>query len=338
MNPIAASVRSVFVAAVVNCVAVAMAEAQIAVSPPVTGLAEKLAEMPGLEALWRLDSRVIRGGAPAGEAGMTSLKALGVRTILSVEEDPAEQALAERHGLRRVEVPFGYDGFTVEDARRIMDVLNGKDGPFYVHCQHGKHRGGAATAIYRRVVSGMDAEAAIAEMIALGCSRKYKGLVASVRDLDVAKIAPWCIRLPEMAGLVDPVRHGGGIVRGSVPAGDAGWRSLARLGIRSIVEVGADTLGDAPRRHALECASLPAPAGALTRAEAARILETMDRLTGPIYVCGPGARLAVAVHRISRRGVAPEQAAAELVETGGSADESRELLDIPDWSALARAR
>jgi len=69
---------------------------------------------------------------------------------------------------------------------RIAKTFRELDGPFYVHCFHGKHRGPAAAALGRVVLDGVPREQAIAEMRQYcGTSKKYEGLYSTIAFGDV---------------------------------------------------------------------------------------------------------------------------------------------------------
>ena len=66
-----------------------------------------------------------------------------------------------------------------------MKTFRELDGPFYVHCFHGKHRGPAAAAALGRIaVDGVPREQAIAEMRQwCGTSEKYEGLYRTIAEV-----------------------------------------------------------------------------------------------------------------------------------------------------------
>src|SRR4051794_31173946 len=65
---------------------------------------------PALPNAHVVNSKVICGGQPAGDAGFEKLAALGVKTIVSVDGIAPNADAAHRHGMRYVHLPFGYDG------------------------------------------------------------------------------------------------------------------------------------------------------------------------------------------------------------------------------------
>jgi protein tyrosine phosphatase (PTP) superfamily phosphohydrolase (DUF442 family) len=302
---------------------------------------EALPEMPGLEALYRLDARVVRGGAPVGDEGMESLKKLGIVTILSVEEDPEEQALAEKHGLKRVEVPLSYEGMKPDEARRIAEILNTDGGPFYIHCQHGKHRGGAAAGVYRRVYCGFTVEETEKELIELGCSKKYKGLIQSVREIDAAGLRPEHLRLADRPGITALVELSRGIYRGSSPEGDQGLESLRSLGVKSIVSLDAlPEEGERARRAGFEYAEVPMGYDAVSPETARSVLKALDSLPKPVYVhCHRGhdrVGAAAAIYRIERCGFTNARAVEEMLALGCSKRYAELVRSIETYRAVTK--
>ncbi len=100
-----------------------------------------------LENLFSIDGKVLSGSSPHDEQGFQELKALGVKTIISVDGARPDVEAARKYGMRYVHIPIGYDGTTLSNANRIAKAADATDGPVYVHCHHGKHRGPAAVAV-----------------------------------------------------------------------------------------------------------------------------------------------------------------------------------------------
>jgi protein tyrosine phosphatase (PTP) superfamily phosphohydrolase (DUF442 family) len=104
----------------------------------------RIGDLKGVQAVTRFSERMLRGAQPDGVEGMESLKKLGVEWILSVEEpDAKENAAAKEAGLRIVNIPTEYSGFDDDVVKRIVEAARADGGSAYVHCHHGKHRGGA---------------------------------------------------------------------------------------------------------------------------------------------------------------------------------------------------
>jgi len=164
------------------------------VPPPIEGVesgfeAATRVELPdtepesehGLVNVFRLSEQIISGSEPTGEASFEHLKSLGIRTILSVDGKAPSVQEAAAHGLRYVHVPIQYRGITKDEMLRIAKSFRELEGPFYVHCFHGKHRGPAAAAVGRVILDGAGRENAIAEMRQwCGTSGSYDGLYTTI--------------------------------------------------------------------------------------------------------------------------------------------------------------
>ncbi len=143
-------------------------------------------ERPGLHNVFALSPNIIAGSEPHGEEAFRALREMGVKTILTVDGKVPDAALAARHGIAYVHVPVQYRGFTPDEMLRIAKTFREKEGPFYVHCFHGQHRGPAAAAVGRVVVDGATREQAIAEMRQwCGTSKSYEGLYRAIADGDI---------------------------------------------------------------------------------------------------------------------------------------------------------
>ena len=138
-------------------------------------------ESPGLHNVYHLSEAVISGSEPHGEAAFEHLGGMGVKTILSVDGKAPDQEAAARRGMRYVHVPIHYSGISEDELVRIAKTFREVEGPFFVHCFHGKHRGPAAAAVGRLVLDGATRAQALAEMRQwCGTSSKYEGLYRTV--------------------------------------------------------------------------------------------------------------------------------------------------------------
>lgn len=147
-------------------------------------------EYDGLHNVFRLSENVISGSEPDGGAGLRQIRDMGVRTILSVDGKIPDAAGAAALGMRYVHVPIQYKGVTDEELAEIAKTFRELEGPFYVHCFHGKHRGPAAAAIGRIVLDGTDRQTAIAEMRQYcGTSSKYEGLYRDIATAYIPSVA-----------------------------------------------------------------------------------------------------------------------------------------------------
>ena len=146
-------------------------------------------ELPGIHNVRWLGKNVVSGSEPHGKPAFEALAAMGVKTIVSVDGKVPDEALAATHGMRYVHIPIRYNGITPEAALRMAKVFRELDGPFFVHCFHGRHRGPAAAMIGRFVLDGIPRGQALAEMRACGTGKKYEGLYQAVASLPVPAAA-----------------------------------------------------------------------------------------------------------------------------------------------------
>lgn len=134
-------------------------------------------EGPGLHNVYHLSEAIVSGSEPQGRAAFEELASMGIKTILSVDGAVPDEALAAELGMRYVHVPIQYKDISPEEMLRITKTFRELEGPFYVHCFHGRHRGPAGAAVGRVVLDGLSRDRAIAEMRQYsGTSSKYEGL------------------------------------------------------------------------------------------------------------------------------------------------------------------
>jgi protein tyrosine phosphatase (PTP) superfamily phosphohydrolase (DUF442 family) len=139
----------------------------------------------------RVHENVISGGLPEGDEAFAELAALGVKTVISVDGAKPDVATAEKHGLRYVHLPHGYDGIPDERAAMLAKAVRDLPGPIYIHCHHGKHRSPAA-AVVGCIGAGLITEDSALSVLELaGTSPNYRGLYQSAENtqrIDQAKL------------------------------------------------------------------------------------------------------------------------------------------------------
>jgi protein tyrosine phosphatase (PTP) superfamily phosphohydrolase (DUF442 family) len=143
-------------------------------------------EFEGLHNVYHLSESVVAGSEPHGAAALRALADMGIKTVISVDGKAPDAAAAAAFGLRYVHVPIQYKGLSDGEIADLAKTFRELDGPFYVHCFHGKHRGPAGAAVGRMVLDGAPRQTVIAEMRQYcGTSAKYEGLY---RDVATARI------------------------------------------------------------------------------------------------------------------------------------------------------
>ena len=163
----------------------------------------------GIHNVFRLGDRLYSGSAPEGNAGFASLKALGIRTIISVDGTPPDVALAHENGLRYVHLPHGYDGISTNVQVQLIKAAQSLPGPIYIHCHHGLHRGPVAAAVICMGTDGWSPARAEAWLHNAGTATNYEGLFEAVRRFRrpspavLASLPPNFPETARLSGLVD---------------------------------------------------------------------------------------------------------------------------------------
>lgn len=144
--------------------------------------------LPGVPNLHRLDAQVYRAAQPSA-LGMRELERLGIKTVLCLRDfhDDVDEAKGTKLRLVRIELnAWHVDEAEAQQALRVL--LDPASRPVLVHCQHGADRTGLVSALYRMVVQGWDAEAAVDEMVrgGYGYHTLWKGLPRFLRRVDAA--------------------------------------------------------------------------------------------------------------------------------------------------------
>jgi protein tyrosine phosphatase (PTP) superfamily phosphohydrolase (DUF442 family) len=188
---------------------------------------------PHLENAYWLTESVISGAQPDGEEAFRELASLGVKTVISVDGARPDVATARKYGLRYVHLPIGYDGVPRERALELAKAIEELEGPVYVHCHHGQHRGPAAAAVACVVAGKMDNARAVDTMKTLGTGAQYIGLWKSAREAkkaDASELRDLRVEFRESA-LVPPLAEAmvslDGVFERLGLAAKAGWKKPA---------------------------------------------------------------------------------------------------------------
>jgi protein tyrosine phosphatase (PTP) superfamily phosphohydrolase (DUF442 family) len=152
-------------------------------------------EYAALHNLMQVTDKIYSGGEPHGEEAFASLARLGVKTVVSVDGTRPDIEAAREYGIRYVHIPIGYDGIEKEAGQSLARLVREADGPIYVHCHHGQHRGPAAAAVACIAAGEVDGKGALKILEKAGTSKDYAGLW---RDVEHYQTPPSDAKLPEL--------------------------------------------------------------------------------------------------------------------------------------------
>ena len=147
-------------------------------------------QLDGVPNLHKVSDNLYRSAQPT-EQGMKNLKALGIKTVVSLRSFHSD-----RDELGKTEL--GYEHITMkawhperkEVVRFLKIVTDPKRAPVLVHCLHGADRTGTMCAWYRIAVQGWTKEEAIREMTQGGFNfhSVFDNLPEWIQELDVESI------------------------------------------------------------------------------------------------------------------------------------------------------
>ena len=115
----------------------------------------------------KMDDRFYRGAQP-DESDYKDLKALGVKTVIDLQDNPSsyEKRDVEALGMRYVNLPMSDSSYPKQDSvDAFLKLVNDPaTGTMYVHCAGGRHRTGVMGAVYRFNVNHWNLDQAYSEM------------------------------------------------------------------------------------------------------------------------------------------------------------------------------
>ncbi len=141
-----------------------------------TPVAVSTASVPSITRFAQVADRLFRGGQPE-RSDFSTLRDLGIDTVISFREGDDERATVEALGMKFVHlpvtmVPFGLNGpvskATIDAFFKVVD--DPASGKVFVHCLHGKDRTGLFVSLYRIGRQGWDVDAAYREARGIGMS------------------------------------------------------------------------------------------------------------------------------------------------------------------------
>ena len=131
---------------------------------------------------FRMGRKIISGSCPYGDAGFAALAVQGVKTIVDVDGAKPDADLAAKYGMRTVHIPVPYSGITRDEQLEIIRAVRDLDGPVFVHCHHGEHRGPTAAVLAAMALEGWTNEDGLEALGQAGTSKGYAGLWQDVRE------------------------------------------------------------------------------------------------------------------------------------------------------------
>ena len=115
----------------------------------------------------KMDDRFFRGAQP-DESDYKDLKALGINTVIDLQDHPTsyEKRDVEALGMRYVNIPMSDSSYPKEEqiTAFLKTVNDPATGKFFAHCAGGRHRTGVVGAVYRFNVNHWGYDQAYAEM------------------------------------------------------------------------------------------------------------------------------------------------------------------------------
>lgn len=113
-------------------------------------VSEKIYGLPGLKNVGRVAPGIYRGAQPE-EDGYTTLKQMGIRTVINLRNAHDERKEVEGAGMHYLEFPMRMFGEVNERSVQyaIKAMSDSSNHPVFLHCKLGQDRTGIVVAVYR---------------------------------------------------------------------------------------------------------------------------------------------------------------------------------------------
>ena len=144
---------------------------------------EHIYNLPGLDNVGRVAPGILRGAQP-GKDGYTTMKRLGIRTVIDLRTTESEKQRVEALGMKAIAVPIkmSRDGLKEKVDRVVTLMADPANQPVYVHCRHGQDRTGIIVAAYRMKQQCWSLADAEAEMEAFGFNNVWVNFKSFIRQ------------------------------------------------------------------------------------------------------------------------------------------------------------
>lgn len=154
-----------------------------------TTWAQKMA-LPGVQNFYQVTTNLYRGAQPTAE-GMKQIRALGIKTVITLREFHSDKDTVATSGLKSIRLhmsPLHADENEVVAFLKAATDTNNL--PVFVHCERGADRTGTMCAMYRITVCGWTKTQAIDEMKNGGFdfSPLWRNLVSFIENADIGNI------------------------------------------------------------------------------------------------------------------------------------------------------
>ncbi len=160
------------------------------------------ADHAGIHNLHRVTDTIWSGPVLKGDAHFQTLADMGITTVISVDANTPDLERIHAYNMRSVHLPIRYTGIDKDTQLALATAVRQSNGPVYIHCHHGKHRGPAAAAVAAIILGDMTADEGREFLELAGTSPSYPGLFACVRDarpIEADELDAWQGDLPEVA-------------------------------------------------------------------------------------------------------------------------------------------
>lgn len=148
-------------------------------------------EAKGLSNFYKVSDDIYRSAQPE-EGGMTSAKALGIKTVLSLRETELDSELNRNEGtdLNLIHLPIRTSKVNIQDIKNAMRVIRDAPKPILIHCRHGADRTGLIVAMYRMVFENWPKACAKSELVNgdFGYHSIWQNVPKEIDKADIAAI------------------------------------------------------------------------------------------------------------------------------------------------------
>jgi protein tyrosine phosphatase (PTP) superfamily phosphohydrolase (DUF442 family) len=144
-----------------------------------------------LDNFFRVDTNLFRSEQP-GKSDIPALKAMDVKTVLSLRHYHKDSKEFEKAGIRMLHYKMDAGSVSVSNLVAVLKMIQEAPKPVLVHCLHGSDRTGFIVAGYRMVMMGWSPQQAVEELRSGGYGYHktlYPDIANVLLEMDAASVS-----------------------------------------------------------------------------------------------------------------------------------------------------
>jgi len=142
-----------------------------------------------LNNMYWIDEGIYRSEQPSGKE-FPELENFGIKEVLNLRSHHTDDSEAEGTNIKLHQVKMNAHKTSLRKIVQALKIIQNREGPILIHCQHGSDRTGLVVAMYRIVFQNWTKEEAIEELKngGYGYHSIYFNIIRFINNADISNI------------------------------------------------------------------------------------------------------------------------------------------------------